>query len=687
MSAVPEKSADLKTALSHTAKLLESSPSRAAAQANEILRVHPNQANALMFLALAHEKLGNLLDSLKILSTLCTQQPKWAAAHYSYGLALARAGQGDQAVASLKRTLSLMPTLGKAWLSLANLYSGMGDAVSADLAYGRYLQHSADNPRLMAAAAAMVENRIPEAERALKDYLHEVPTDVAAIRMLAEIAARLGRDLDAENLLARCLELAPGFQFARQNYAYVLNRSNKFEQALQQAEILLKSSPGNLSYRNLKAVALSKIGDCDNAIKLYEEVLAENPGYSKIWHSFGHTLKTAALLERAIAAYRKSIELEPAFGEAYWSLANLKTFRFTEQDVTEMHRQLASDQLTDEERFHFDFALGKALEDRKAFAESFRHYDQGNALRRTLIDYSPKRNALKVRVSKKLFGAEFFRERAGFGDSSADPIFILGMPRAGSTLLEQILSSHSQVEGTMELPDIIAITKDLYRRSTDPEAKTYYPMLAGMDREQAEVYGRRYLDNTRIHRRSAAPFFIDKMPNNFAHIALIQLILPNARIIDARRHPLACCFSNFKQHFARGQNFSYTLNDMGRFYADYVELMAHYDRVLPGRIHRVHYENMVQDTEAEVRRLLDYCGLPFEESCLRFFENDRPVRTASSEQVRQPIYTDGVEHWRHYEEWLQPLKDALGPVLDAYPEVPEYQLSGITKGESDVQEK
>jgi tetratricopeptide (TPR) repeat protein len=672
MSVVPEMAADLQTALSHTAKLLENSPILAAEQAQEILKTVPDQANALMFFALAQYRLGNTQSAIDCLARLCKLQPKWAAAHYELGLALSRTGQGDQAVLCLKKTLSLMPGLAKAWLSLADLYSAMGDSPSADRAYGQYLQHSASNPRLMAAATAMVENRIPVAERALKDYLKDSPTDVAAIRMLAEVAARLGRDIDAENLLARCLELAPGFQFARQNYAYVLNRSNKFEQSLQQAEILLQANPGNLSFKNLKAVALSKIGDYENAIKLYDDVLAENPGYSKIWHSFGHTLKTAGLQERAIAAYRKSIELEPAYGEAYWSLANLKTFRFTDQDVEQMRRQLESDQLTEEERFHFDFALGKAMEDRKEYREAFHSYEKGNTLRRKLIDYSPERNAGKVAVSKKIFSADFFRERVGYGNESADPIFILGMPRAGSTLLEQILSSHSQVEGTMELPDVIAITKDLYRRQTDRQAKTYYPMLPALSAELSADYGNRYMDNTRLHRKSGAPFFIDKMPNNFAHIGLIQLILPNARIIDARRHPLACCFSNYKQHFARGQNFSYGLDDMGRYYADYVELMAHYDEVLPGRIHRVHYENMVADTETEVRRLLDYCGLPFEEGCLRFFENDRPVRTASSEQVRQPIYTDGVEHWRHFEEWLGPLKLALGPVLDAYPEVPGF---------------
>lgn len=685
MSAVPETAADLQTALSHTAKLLESSPSLAAVQAQEILRVVPGQANALLFYALAQGKLGHAQVAVDCLARLCSQQPEWAVAHYELGLALGRTGQGDKALLSLKKTLALVPGLAKAWLSLADLYSAMGDSASADSAYGKYLQYSGSNPRLLAAASAMVENRIPVAERALKEYLKDCPTDVAAIRMLAEVAARLGRDIDAENLLARCLELAPSFTFARQNYAYILNRSNKFEQSLRQAELLLEAEPENLSYKNLKAVALSKIGDYESAIRLYDDVLAANPGYSKIWHSFGHTLKTAGLLDRAVEAYRTSIRLEPNYGEAYWSLANLKTFRFTDDDVVRMRGRLESDQLTEEERFHFDFALGKAMEDRTDYADAFRHYEKGNRLRRSLIEYSPERNAGKIAASKSILSVEFFRERIGYGVAAADPIFILGMPRAGSTLLEQILSSHSMVEGTMELPDIIAITKDLYRRQTDGRVKTYYPMLQAMSREQADVYGRRYMDNTRVHRKTAAPFFIDKMPNNFAHVGLIQMILPNAKIIDARRHPLACCFSNYKQHFARGQNFSYSLDDMGRYYADYVELMAHFDHVLPGRVHRVHYEDMVHDTEAEVRRLLDYCGLPFEDGCLRFFENDRPVRTASSEQVRQPIYTDGVEHWRHFEEWLGPLQDALGPVLEAYPQVPAYHYNNrSTMGEINV---
>lgn len=672
MSVVTKQANDLQTAISHTSKLLESKPELALIQAQEILRVVPDQANALMLLAASQTKLGNAQQAIDTLIILCKKHTAWPAAHYELGLLFVRVGQGDKALAAFKNCLKLKKDLPKVWLALADLYSAIGDNKSAELAYGQQLKYSNNNAALMSAAEDLVANRIPEAEHALKKYLYEYPTDVAAIRMLAEVAARLGRDVDAENLLARCLELAPNFNFARQNYSHVLNRNNKYELVLEQAEILLKTDSKNLSFKNLKAVALSKMGDYENAIKLYDEVLIDNPGYSRIWHSFGHTLKTAGLLERAITVYRKSIELEPHYGEAYWSLANLKTFRFTDNDVVEMQTQLDNSNLSDDDRFHFNFALAKALEDQKNYSEAFVNYESGNKLRKSLINYSQQRNANKLVISKQIFTEDFFQLRKDFGIASAEPIFILGMPRAGSTLIEQILSSHSKVEGTMELPEIIAITKDLYRKQTDSKAKTYYSMLPNMSKEQAKEYGARYLENTQVHRKLGKPIFIDKMPNNFAHIGLIQLILPNAKIIDARRHPMACCFSNYKQHYARGQSFSYSLEDMGHYYRDYVELMAHFDEVLPGRVHRVHYENMVENTEHEVRRLLAYCGLNFEDMCLRFFENDRPVRTASSEQVRQPIYKEGVEHWRHFEEWLEPLKQTLGSVLDVYPEVPDY---------------
>jgi tetratricopeptide (TPR) repeat protein len=386
--------------------------------------------------------------------------------------------------------------------------------------------------------------------------------------------------------------------------------------------------------------------------------------------SYGHSLKTAGRQSQSIAAYRKAIELSPQLGDAYWSLANLKTFRFTPAEIAAMRKQLARTDLAAEDRYHVHFALGKALEDAHEFAASFEHYAEGNRLRRAAIHYDPDRTTGSVDRSRQLFSTDFFAARAGAGAPEPDPIFIVGLPRAGSTLVEQILASHSLVEGTMELPDITAIVQSLTRPREGGTSSRYPEIVASLGHAELRGLGERYLAQTRIQRKTGAPFFIDKMPNNWAYVGLIALILPNAKIIDARRHPLSCCFSGFKQHFARGQHFSYSLDDIGRYYRDYVALMAHFDAVLPGRVHRVIYERMVEETEDEVRRLLEYCGLPFEDACLRFYENARAVRTASSEQVRRPIFRDAVEHWRNYEPWLGPLKTALGPVLDAYPDTP-----------------
>ncbi|MEO8161815.1 MAG: sulfotransferase, partial [Arenimonas sp.] len=534
-------------------------------------------------------------------------------------------------------------------------------------------REAARDPVLLRAALAMGENRIPEAETLLRAHLHKHPTDVAALRMLAELAARIARDEDAVTLLARCVELAPGFTAARQQYALMLNRAEKPAEALVQVGLLLAKDPANPAFRNLNAVILCHVGEYEQAIGIYTALLAQYPAQPKMWLSFGHALKTAGHQERAIAAYRRALELEPGFGEAYWSLANLKTFRFEAAEIAAIRAQLARDEaLPAQERHQFEFALGKALEDLGEYAESFEHYLQGNTLRRATVAYNADDTSLRVRRAKQLLDAEFFRKRSGYGAGGADPIFVLGLPRAGSTLIEQILSSHSQVEGTMELPEIIALTRGLRRLAEQPRSSGYLDVLAGQDEAELRALGERYLERTRIHRHTDAPFFIDKMPNNFQHVGLIHLALPNAKIIDARRHPLACCLSAFKQHFARGQNFSYDLGELGRYYRDYVELMAHYDAVLPGRIHRVFYERMVDDTESEVRRLLDYCGLPFEDGCLRFYENERAVRTASSEQVRQPIFKDGKDHFRHYARWLGPLEAALGDVLERYPEVPDF---------------
>jgi tetratricopeptide (TPR) repeat protein len=490
--------------------------------------------------------------------------------------------------------------------------------------------------------------------------------------MLAEVAARLGRYGDAEKLLARCLELSPSFAAARHNYAIVLHRQNRPVEALAEIDRLLALDPRNPGYRNLKAAILVRIGDYAQAIELYASALADYPNQAKVWMSYGHALKTAGRQDESVQAYRRSIGLTPALGEAYWSLANLKTWRFSDADLEAMRAQLARSDIATEDRFHFHFAIGKALEDARQYADAFLHYARGNELRRSTVHYDAAETTEHVQRSKAVLTRELLAARAGGGCAAHDPIFIVGLPRAGSTLVEQILSSHSQVEGTMELPDLVSIARVLGGRKTRSETSKYPEILGELDDGQLRALGEQYLAQTRIQRKTDAPFFIDKLPNNWAHAGLIHLILPNARIVDARRHPLACCFSGFKQHFARGQNFTYSLEDIGRYYRDYVELMAHIDDVLPGRVHRVIYEQLVEDTGTQVRALLAYCGLPFDDACLRFYESERAVRTASSEQVRQPIYRDGLDQWRHFEAWLDPLKSALGPVLAAYPGVPEF---------------
>ena len=672
MSSAPEPTTSHASALDHASKLLRADPALAGEQAREILRVVADQPNAMLLLAASHDARGETAEAVQVLTRLAQTQPNSAVAHLELGLAQGRIGQGEAALASLRRAVRLKPGLPKAWLAIGDHLSAVGDTRGADDAYLWHIKHSNRDPGLMHAAAALAENQIPQAETLLREHLKKFPTDVAAIRMLAEVAARLARDDDAVNLLARCLELAPSFHAARQNYALVLNRAERPAEALVEVEKLLNLEPAHPGYRNLKAVILCHVSDYEPAIRIYEGLLREYPNHAKIWMSNGHALKTAGHQDRAIQAYRRSIELEPGFGEAYWSLANLKTFRFTAIEVAQIRQQLQRDDLGPTHRHHFEFALGKALEDEASYEESFQHYLEGNSLRRKTVVYRADENHARTLRAKALFSREFFQQRSGSGLTATDPIFIVGLPRAGSTLIEQILSSHSAVEGTMELPEIITITRSLRRQAEDPQSTSYHEVLATLGKDELSELGDRYIDRTRIHRKTDAPFFIDKMPNNFAHVGMIHLALPGAKIIDARRHPLACGFSAFKQHFARGQNFTYSLHDIGCYYRDYVELMAHMDAVLPNRIHRVVYENMVTDTEAEVRRLLDYCGLPFEQGCLRFFDNDRPVRTASSEQVRQPIYREGIDHWRNYEPWLEPLKTALGPVLDSYPAVPEF---------------
>jgi tetratricopeptide (TPR) repeat protein len=618
---------------------------------------------------MARRASGDPAAALAVLAPLAVAQPRWAAAHFELGLTFAALARGEDAVAELRQAVALNPEFPDAWRALADHLAAMADEAGAEAARARFLTASTRDPRLMAAGAALCDNNIPEAEALLRRHLLEHPTDIAAIRMFAEVAARLGRYQDAEYLLARALELAPGFHGARHNYAVALHRQGKHAAALAQVEQLLTAEPRNPNYRSLQAAVLGGVGEYARAIEVYDAVLKEYPQQARVWMSYGHALKTAGRAADGVRAYRRTLELDPKLGEAWWSLANLKTYRFSAAELEQMRAQLANGDLQPEDRFHLHFALGKTLEDQQLYGESFAHYREGNAQRRTQVPYETERMLNLVARHQAFFTRELFAARTTQGCPGADPIFIVGLPRAGSTLIEQILASHSQVEGTMELPDLPALALQVGARGGEAR---YPEALGALPADELRALGEEYLTRTRIQRKTARAFFIDKLPNNFLHTGFIHLILPRAKIIDARRHPLGCCFSGFKQHFARGQNYTYDLGELGTYYRAYVELMAHFDAVLPGRVHRVYYERMVEDTEAEVRRLLAHCGLSFEPDCLRFYENERAVRTASSEQVRAPIYRESLDQWRHFEPWLGPLKQALGPVLDSYPQVPDF---------------
>lgn len=652
------------------ARLIDTDPVSTMQRAREVHSKDPDDPRGALLLAMACNAHGLHGEALGLLDPLTKAHPNEAGLWLELGLAQAGEGMHGPALSSLGRAAAAAPALGRVWLALADSRHAVGDAEGANSAYLEHLRRSQDDDALMEAATLLAQGNLAQAEIALRSLLARRPGDVAAMRMLAELLIRARKYDEATGWLERVLERAPDFDAARQNYAVVLNRAGRHADALAEIEILLDRNPHEQMLHDMKAVIQGRLGDFDSAISTYKSMLAKQSGQPEVWLGYGHALKTAGRAAEAIAAYRRAAELRPGFGVAWWSLANLKTMRFTRADVSAMRMELARGDIDDEARSHFEFALGKAYEDLGEDAEAFAHYSSGNALRRKQVSYDAEAANERVRYACRLYTSDFFAERAGSGCEDPDPIFVVGMPRAGSTLVEQILSSHPLVEGTAELPAIIAITQDLRQREKASETVSYHDVLAKLSADELRALGERYMRRTRSQRRDGKPYFTDKMPNNFAHVGLIHLILPRAKIIDVRRHPLACCFSNFKQSFARGQTFSYDFGDLGRYYRDYVALMAHFDAVLPGRVHRVVYEDLVEDTETVVRRLLEYCGLDFDERCLRFFENDRAVRTASSEQVRKPIYRDGVNHWHRFEQWLDPLKAALGPVLTSYPDAP-----------------
>jgi tetratricopeptide (TPR) repeat protein len=652
--------ASLNAAVARASAALATDPAAAQSEAEAILRLSPGDPRARLILASARRRRGDPAGALVILQPLALAYPKAAHTQYELGATFVALGDGAAAKPALRQAVALKPDLAEAWRTLGDLLFAEGDNPGAEAAYAAHERALVRDPALAPAAEALHGGRLAEAEQRLRAIILARPTDVGAVRLMAEVFRRGERLAPAETLLVQALVLEPGHAGTRLALANVLYRQQRPSEALVEVERLLKEAPDEVVYLNLRAACLSGLGRFAEAIAAYDQLLERFPRQSRLWINQGHALRMVGRRRDAVAAYRRAIDLSPGFGEAYWSLADLKAEPLSAADEAAMVAQLGRADLSADDRLNLHFALGKALEDRGDDAAAFAHYAEGAKLRRPAAGYDPEDDRQLMARVRRVFTAPFFAARDGWGCPAEDPIFILGLPRSGSTLIEQILASHSAVEGTMELPDI----GHLASRLGGADARLHYPEgLARLNADAIRDLGEAYLARTRVQRRLGRRFFIDKMPNNFRHVGFIHLILPRARIIDARRHPMAACFSAFKQHFAQGQDFTYDLQALGRYYRDYVDLMAHFDAVLPGRIHRVVYDDLVEDTETVVRRLLDDCGLAFEPRCLTFYDTDRAVRTVSSEQVRRPIFREGLDQWRRFEPWLRPLEEALGPAL------------------------
>ncbi len=590
----PTSTEGLDEALAEAAGALQTDVGRAASLSREILMRTPSDPRARLVLGAALRRLGDLDAARAVLEPLAHSQPRSAPAHRELGLALAASANDAAAVVSLHHAVRLQPASVDTW------------------------------------------------------------------RALAASLARLGDAGGAEGALRLCLGHSPSSREAAYDLATLLHRRQADDEAFGLAATLVANSPEEMAYRTLLAACAAAVGDYDRAVELYRALLDEYPDEPALWLSLGHALRALGDRAAAVAAYRRRLALPGPVGEAYWSLASLKDSSLSPGDEAVLCARIASGGSDANERLHLQYALGRALEQAGRFEDSFHSYAAGAAIGRALRPFDADRSEAALAAAQDAFTPEVFErsavERPDIAPFDPAPIFIVGLPRVGSTLIEQILASHSQVEGCGELPTMMTIARELAAGSNG----RYPASVAMLATSQLAAIGERYMTGTRIYRRGRRLRFVDKMPNNFHHLGLIRLALPNAKIIDARRAPMAAGFSLFKQHFAAGHAFSYDLRDIGRYYRSYVAMMAHYDAVLPGAVLRVDYEALVRDTEAEVRRLLDFCGLPYEQACLAFHANPRAVRTASSEQVRKPIFNEGLEHWRNFEPWLDPLREALG---------------------------
>lgn len=628
--------------------------------AEELLTVHPGNRDLLYLSAVSQRMLQRIPEALTTLASLETYHPRYSRVFQERGHCHVFLREAPKAIEAFEQAVRLNPALPASWQALERLYRIVGRQADSANA-GKHVAKLASLPVEVVTARSMVsDGDSHDAELLVRGFLANNPDDVEALRLLATIAREYEYNTDSEVLLDRVLQLAPHYNAARYDLILTLVDLHKHQRAREEAERLMAAEPNNPGVRVTYAGILMALGDVDGAIERYGKLIQEMPGDSELHQSLGHALKTNGQQQEAVASYHRATDIRAEFGEAYWSLANLKTYRFTDAELDRMRQFEAQPFVQRADRYHLCFALGKGLEDRGEYAESFRYYERGNALKKEGSRYRAGMQEKAALRQQEICSAEFFAARRGWGCQSAAPIFVLGLPRAGSTLLEQILASHSQIEGTMELANVPRLVGSL--GSSGSFGDSQYPnALLDLTAEQCHKFGEDYIQDTMVY-RTGKPFFIDKMPNNFRNVPLIHLMLPNAKIIDARRDAMDCSFSNFKQLYARGHQFAYSLEDIGRYYRSYVGLMDHWDRVLPGRVLCVRHEDVLADLEGSVRRILDYCGLPFERACVEFHRTQRRVHTASAEQVRRPINRDGVDQWRPYEPWLGPLKEALGPL-------------------------
>lgn len=635
-----------------------------------LIRERPENRDLLLIAAISLRHLGRIAEALATLDRLAALQPRFSRQHQERGLCHVALRDAPGAITSLLQAVNINPALPASWSMLEGLYRLTGDLENATLAAAHVATLKRLPSEVILATSMVSDGDLAAAEPLVRDFLLRHGDHPEAMRLLARIG--MARDVldDAEVLLEGVLALAPDHQGARQDYAQVLVKRHKYALARVQLNRLLEMDPRNLELRSLAATTAVGLGENEAALALYDDMLLDAPNDPDIHLWRGHALKTVGRLADAVEAYRAAAAARPDFGDAYWSLANLKLYEFTDTEIDAMRRAESSPLTRPGDRQHLCFALGKAFEDRDETTTAWTYYERGNGLKRAESRYRPEIIEANTQAQIEVCTRSFFRDRIGWGAPDRDPIFIVGLPRSGSTLIEQILASHSLVDGTQELSDVQALVLELQGRDLDPDNPRYPAVLTSLRREDFVHLGEKYLSDTQVH-RAGRPFFIDKMPNNFRHLGLIHLMLPNAKIIDARRAPMACCFSNLKQLFAQGQEFTYSAEDIARYYRTYLDLMEHWQGVLPGRILRVHHEDVVEDLEATVRRILTFCDLPFESACLEFHKTQRSVRTPSSEQVRRPIFSEGLDQWKRFEPWLEPLRTALGDAVTRYRHAPD----------------